>query len=49
MDADKIVIINNGEVQDVGKHSDLIKKSKIYKNLYELQFKKQGYEENLKK
>lgn len=49
MDADKIVIINNGEIQDVGKHSDLIKKSKIYKNLYELQFKKQGNEENLKK
>ena len=40
IDADRIIIINNGEIVDIGKHSSLIKKSKIYKNLYDLQFKK---------
>ncbi len=48
IDADRIVVINNGEIIDIGKHSSLIKKSKIYKNLYELQFKKQSYEKNIK-
>lgn len=46
-DADRIVIINNGEVVDIGKHSSLIKSSRIYKNLHELQFKKED-EKNIK-
>jgi len=41
IDADRIIIINNGKIVDIGQHSNLIKKSKIYKNLYNLQFKKQ--------
>ncbi len=39
IDADRIVIINNGEIADIGKHSTLIKNSKIYRHLHELQFK----------
>ena len=39
IDADRIVIINNGEVVDAGKHSTLIKNSKIYRHLHDLQFK----------
>ena len=46
IDADRIVIINNGEVVDVGKHSTLIKNSKIYRHLYDLQFKTKN-EKNL--
>ena len=42
MDADRIVIINNGEILDIGKHKSLLKSSKIYKNLYELQFKRRN-------
>lgn len=42
IDADRIAIINNGEIADIGKHSTLIKSSKIYKHLHELQFKKQN-------
>ncbi len=42
IDADKIVIINNGEIVDIGKHSSLIRNSKIYKHLHELQFKRQN-------
>ncbi len=40
IDADKIVLIHNGEINDIGKHKELLKSSAIYKNLYELQFKK---------
>jgi len=40
IDADKIVLIHNGEINDIGRHKQLLKSSTIYKNLYELQFKK---------
>ncbi len=46
IDADRIVIINNGEVVDVGKHSSLIKNSRIYRHLHDLQFKTKN-EKNL--
>lgn len=39
IDADRIVIINNGEIAEIGNHSTLIKSSKIYRHLHELQFK----------
>jgi len=35
--ADKIVLINNGEIADFGTHSELLKSSVIYKNLYSKQ------------
>jgi len=35
--ADKIFVLNNGEITDVGTHSELLKNSKIYKNLYNKQ------------
>ena len=34
MDADKIVIIDNGEIIDVGTHSELLKTSKAYQEVY---------------
>ena len=40
IDADKIILLHNGQIEDIDKHINLLKKSKIYKNLYELQFKK---------
>jgi len=39
LDADKIILLHKGKVEAVGKHNFLLKNSKIYKNLYELQFK----------
>ncbi len=39
LDADKIVFLHKGKVEAVGKHKFLLKNSKIYKNLYEIQFK----------
>ena len=35
--ADKIIVINQGEVVDAGTHSHLLKNSNIYKNLYSKQ------------
>lgn len=37
--ADRIVVMDNGRLADVGSHSDLIKTSEIYKDIYESQLK----------
>ena len=42
LDADKIVLLHKGKIEAVGKHNLLLKNSKIYKNLYELQFKEKN-------
>lgn len=39
--ADKIVVISQGEIIEQGTHSELIKKDGIYKKLYSLQFRKE--------
>ena len=36
--ADRIVVIENGTIADVGRHEELIKKLGTYRRLYELQF-----------
>jgi len=35
--ADKIIVINQGKIVDIGTHNDLLKNSMIYKNLYSKQ------------
>ena len=40
LNSDKIYVIDNGSVVDEGKHEKLIKNSKIYKNFYEKQLRK---------
>ena len=40
IDANKIILLHKGKVVEIDNHKNLLKKSKIYKNLYELQFKK---------
>ena len=37
--ADRIVVMDNGRLADVGSHSELIKTSEIYKDIYEPQLK----------
>ncbi len=37
MKADKIVVMNKGRIVQIGKHSDLLKKKGIYRELWELQ------------
>lgn len=39
MDADKIVIMNNGKIDDVGTHEELLEKSEIYREVYTSQNK----------
>ena len=38
--ADKIVVMENGEIKEMGTHSELIAMNGIYKNLYDIQFNK---------
>jgi ATP-binding cassette, subfamily B, bacterial MsbA len=40
--ADRIVVIENGTVADIGAHEDLMKKLGTYRRLYELQFANAG-------
>ena len=39
LNADRIVLLDKGEIKDIGKHDELIERSLLYKKLYELQFK----------
>jgi len=36
--ADKIVVMEKGEIKEIGSHSFLFTKGTIYKKLYDLQF-----------
>lgn len=38
VDADKIVVMENGEIREVGNHKELLAKGGIYRRLYEIQF-----------
>ncbi|MGL4999748.1 MAG: ABC transporter ATP-binding protein [Cetobacterium sp.] len=40
LNADKIVVMENGEIKEVGNHEQLLKKNGIYRKLYEIQFGK---------
>lgn len=37
MDADTIIVLNNGKVENMGSHDDLLKQSTIYREIYESQ------------
>lgn len=43
LDADRIIVLSDGEITDVGTHDELLKSSEIYQEVYELQ--KQGVAE----
>lgn len=34
MDADKIIVMDNGEIKDVGTHAELLERSEIYRDVY---------------
>ena len=40
INADKIVVMENGEIKEVGNHEELLKNNGIYRKLYEIQFGK---------
>ena len=45
-DADRIIVLNEGQVVDFGSHDQLMKTSEIYRDVYESQMK--GVDENAK-
>ena len=38
--ADKIIVLDNGEIKEMGTHKDLYDKKGLYYNLYNIQFNK---------
>lgn len=45
MDADKIIVLNRGKVEDIGTHKELINKEGIYKRIWEIQNSLDSFEE----
>ena len=33
-DADKIIVMDDGEITDIGRHDDLMDRNEIYRDLY---------------
>jgi subfamily B ATP-binding cassette protein MsbA len=46
LNADRIIVIGNGEIVDQGKHDELLSRCELYKKLYELEFASE-YEEQV--
>jgi len=46
--ADRIIVLDNGEIVEFGTHSDLMAKGDIYKRIYETQFLEKASEEILR-
>ena len=44
-DADKIIVMNNGRIQAVGNHEELLKTNAVYKEIYDSQMKGSGEDE----
>jgi len=42
MNADRIIVMDAGEIQDIGTHRDLVRRPGVYRDLYEEQFKSAG-------
>ena len=38
VNADKIIVLDNGEIVESGTHAELLDKNGIYKKLYDIQF-----------
>lgn len=44
-DADKIIVLNDGKIDGIGTHEELLKTNEIYKEVYECQVKGAGEDE----
>ena len=43
MHADKIIVLDDGRIADIGTHTELLKRCEVYREIYDSQFKKEGY------
>ena len=41
INADKIVVMENGRIKEVGRHQDLLDRNGLYKHFYDIQFGKE--------
>ena len=37
MDADKIIVLDNGKIAGIGKHEELLKECEVYKDIFRSQ------------
>jgi ATP-binding cassette, subfamily B, multidrug efflux pump len=44
--ADRIIVLDQGEIKEMGSHQDLLKLNGFYKQLYDLQFNSEGIAKN---
>jgi ABC-type multidrug transport system fused ATPase/permease subunit len=42
MNADKIIVLDDGEITDIGTHNKLLEKSSVYQEIYTSQFRREG-------
>ena len=42
-EVDKIVVIDSGNIKEIGSHKDLLKRNGFYNKLYEMQYKNTAY------
>ena len=42
-DADRIIVLNNGEIQEEGTHDELIRRQGLYSHLWEIQERISGW------
>jgi len=47
--ADKIIVLDHGEIKEMGSHQELLKQNGYYKKLYDLQFNSSGIEKKIQK
>ncbi|MGL4687752.1 MAG: ABC transporter ATP-binding protein, partial [Fusobacteriaceae bacterium] len=47
INADKIIVLEDGKIKEVGNHKELLEKNGAYKNLYEIQFGKKEEDGNI--
>ncbi|MGL6063978.1 MAG: ABC transporter ATP-binding protein [Fusobacteriaceae bacterium] len=47
INADKIIVLEDGKIKEVGNHKELLEKNGVYKNLYEIQFGKKEEDGNI--
>ena len=41
MDADQIIVLDDGQIEGIGTHEELLSNCVVYKEIYESQFKKE--------